>query len=74
MNHAEAMHVPQATCNVNQLNRTSAKLCSRDRGVTHKLSPVYMTVLLDKLVDVPMFHPLRDHRESPVTYRHSKQW
>jgi hypothetical protein len=73
MNHAEAMHVRQAVRNINQLNRTSARLCSGDCGVTHKLSAVHMIVLLDKLVDVTMFHPLRDHRKSAVTYRHSEQ-
>jgi hypothetical protein len=74
MNNVEAMHVRQAARNINQLNRTSARLCSGDRGVMHKLSPVHMIVLLDKLVDVPMFHPLGDHGKPVVTYRHSKQW
>ena len=67
------MHVRQAVRNINQLNRTSVRCFSGDRGVTHKPSAVHMFVLLDKLVDVPVFHPLGDHRKPAVTYRHSKQ-
>jgi hypothetical protein len=43
------------------------------QGVTHKLNAVHMIVLLDELVDVPVFHPFGDHREPTFTYRHSKQ-
>ena len=70
----EVMHVRQAIRNVNQLNITSAGLCGEDRGATNKLSAVYTRVLLDELVDVPVFHPLGDHRKSVSAYRHSKQW
>ena len=43
------------------------------QGVTYKLNAVHMIVLLDEVVDVPMFHPLGDHREPAFAYRHSKQ-
>ena len=43
------------------------------RRPTHKLSAVHMLVLPNKLVDVPMFHPLGDHRKSEFAYCHSKQ-
>jgi hypothetical protein len=74
MNHAGAVHVRQAVCNVIQLNRISARFCGGDQRVTHKPSAVHMFVLLDELVDVPVFHPLGDHREPAFAYRHSKQW
>ena len=74
MNHAETVHVRQAICNVNQLNSTSAGFYGGDRGATNKLSAVYVWVLLDELIDVPMFHPLGDHRKPVFTYRHPKQW
>ena len=74
VNHVEVMHVLQAARNVSQLNRTSARLCGWNRGVTHKLSAVHIFVLPDKFVDVPMFHPLGDHRKPAVAYRHSNQW
>jgi hypothetical protein len=54
--------------------RISAKRCGGDRRTTHKLDAVHIFVLLDKLVDVPMFHPLGDHRKPAVAYRHSEQW
>jgi hypothetical protein len=43
------------------------------RGVTHQLSAVHIFLLLDKLVDVPVFHPFGDHRKPAFAYRHSKQ-
>ena len=72
MNHVEAVHVPQAARNVSQLDRTSAKRCSGDRRATHKLNAVHIFVLLDELVDAPMFHPLRNHRKPAFTHRHSE--
>ena len=45
-----------------------------DQGVTNKLGAVYAWVLLDELVDVPMLHPLGDHRKPAFTYRYSEQW
>jgi hypothetical protein len=74
VNHTEAVHVHQAIRNVNQLNTTSARFCGEDRGATNKLSAVCAWVLLDELVDVPVFHPLGDHRKPAFTYRYSKQW
>jgi hypothetical protein len=44
-----------------------------DRGVMHKLDTVHMSILLDELVDVAIFHPLGDHRKPAFAYRHSKQ-
>ena len=73
MDHPEAMHVRQAARNVNQLERTSVKPWY-GWGSTYKLSTVHVFVLLDKLIDVPMFHPLGDHRKPALAYRHSKQW
>ena len=73
VDHAEAMHVLQTTSNVNQLNRTSVRVCG-GRGVTHKLGAVGIFVLPNELDDVPMFHPLGDHCKSAFTHCHSEQW
>jgi hypothetical protein len=75
VNHAEAMHVRQTVRNVNQLNSTSVRLCGNgDRGATHKLECGSHVCPSNKLDDVPMFHPLGDHRKPVFTYRHSEQW
>ena len=75
VNHPEAVHVHQTVRNVNQLNGALVRLSEGgDRGTTHKLSAVYMSVLLDELVDVPVIHPLGNHRKSAFAYRYSKQW
>jgi hypothetical protein len=75
VNHPEAMHIRQPVRDVNQLKRTSVRLCGGgDQGTTHKLSAVYMSIFLDELVDVPVIHPLRNHRKPAFAYRYSKQW
>jgi hypothetical protein len=43
------------------------------RGATHKLNTVHIFLLLDELVDVPVFHPFGDHREPAFAYCDSKQ-
>ena len=74
MNYPEAVHVRQTGRNVNQLNRSSVRFCGAgDRGA-YKFGAVRMFVLSNELDDVPMFHPLGDHREPVSTYRHSEQW
>jgi len=40
---------------------------------TYKLNTVHMLIPPDKLVDVPIFHPRRNHREPLVTHCHSDQ-
>jgi hypothetical protein len=74
VNHVEDVHVIQAVRNVNQLNRTSARHCGGDQGATHKRNAVHIFVLLDELIDVPVFHPLGDQRKPAFAYRHPKQW
>ena len=44
-----------------------------ERGATYKLDAVHVLVLSNELDDVPMFHPLGNHRKLAFTYRHSKQ-
>jgi hypothetical protein len=75
VNHMEAMHVFQAVRNINQLNSTSVRhLCGWVTRATYKLSTIHIFVLLDKLVDVPIPHPLGDHCKPVFAYRHPKQW
>jgi hypothetical protein len=74
VNHAEAVHVHQPVRNADQLNGMSVGFCGGgDRGAAHKLDAVRVFVLPDKLNDVPVFHPFRNHREPVFTYCHPKQ-
>ena len=57
VDYAEVVHVLQAIRNAGQLNNTSAWLL-RSQTTTHKLGTIHEPVLLDKLVDVSVFHPL----------------
>jgi hypothetical protein len=41
------------------------------QGAAHKHNAVHIFVLLDELVDIPMFHPLGDHRKLAATHRYS---
>ena len=41
---------------------------------TYKLGAVRMLVLSNELDDVPVFHPLGDHRKPAFGHRHPKQW
>ena len=40
----------------------------------YKFETVYIPVSLDELVDGPIAHPFRHHRELVVTHHHSQQW
>ena len=40
---------------------------------SYKLEPIRLSMHLDKLVDVPVCHPLRHHRELGITHRDSQQ-
>ena len=42
-------------------------------GVAHKLNPVGVPIPLDKLADVPIFHPLRNQSEPVFSHCHSKK-
>ena len=53
--------------------QTSAKL-PLGRVITYKLSTVDVSIPLDEVVDVPIFHPLRDQSEPVFTHSHSKEW
>ena len=57
VDHVEAMDVLQAIRNVGQLSGTSVGLL-RDQVTTYEFDAVYTLVPLDKLVDVPVLHPL----------------
>ena len=45
----------------------------RDHTTTYKLSAVYMLVLLDKLVDIAVFHPLGNQSEPVLIQCDPKQ-
>ena len=64
MDHAEIMHVFQAICNAGQLNGTSVELL-RDQATTYELAAVYVLIPFNELVDVAIFHPLRN-QSKPV--------
>ena len=73
MDNTEAMHIPQATRNARQLNGRLATLL-QGQETTYKLSAVNVSVPPDELVDVPIFHPLRNKSEPVFAHCHSKKW
>ena len=44
------------------------------QGVTYKLGAIHMLVFFNELDDVPVFHPLGDHRKPAFSYCHPEQW
>jgi len=40
----------------------------------YKLKPIRTPMRPGELVDVPIDHPFRYHRELVITHRHSQQW
>jgi len=64
VDHAEVMHVLQAIRDVGQLNGTSVEVL-RDQATTYELAAVYVLIPFNELVDVAIFHPLRN-QSKPV--------
>jgi len=58
----EVMHILQATRNSSQLKSTSVRLL-KSRVTTYELDAVDVHVHPNEPVDVPIFHPLGNHRE-----------
>ena len=53
------------------------QLDSYDTGTsvtTYELGTIYMPIPLDKVVDIPILHPLRNHRKPVLIQCHAKQW
>ena len=73
MHNAEIVHILQSVCNIDQLDDTLVSLL-RGQVTTYELGAVHMPILPNELVDVPVFHPLGNHREPAATHCHSKQW
>jgi len=42
--------------------------------VTYELDAVNMPIPLDKIIDVPVFHPLRNQSEPVFSHSHSQEW
>ena len=63
MYHEKVVHVLYATCNAGQLNNQPSVLLLRDQVTTYKLDAIYVLVPLNKLVDVPVLHPLGNESE-----------
>jgi len=57
------VHVLQAICNAGQLNNRPSVILLRDQVTTYKLGAVHMLILLNKLIDVPVLHPLGNESE-----------
>jgi len=74
MNDAKVMHILQTLRDVNQLNTTSVRFV-RGQVITraYEFSAVDVTVPLDELIDVSVFHPLGDQSEPVFAHCHSKE-
>jgi hypothetical protein len=65
----------QTIHNVNQLNSTSVRFRGCGYwGVTNEFNVVHVFVPPDKLVNVPILHPLGTHRKLASAYCYFKQW
>ena len=73
MNHPEAMHILQAIRNIRQLPNELVRRLPRSNIDTYKRSPVCIRIIPNELVDIPIVHPLRNHRKVALIERHSKQ-
>jgi len=60
---AEIVHVLQTIRNVDQLNGTSVRLL-RDQATTYELGAVYVPILPNEIVNVPVFHPIGNQSKS----------
>ena len=63
VDHTEIVHVLQAIRNAGQLDGASVGLL-RDQVATYKLGAVCVLTLFNELVDVSVFHPLRNQSKS----------
>jgi len=66
------MHVLQTIRNAGQLDGISG-MPLRNQLATYKLGAVYMPILLDERIDVPVFHPLRNQSEPVFVQCHPEQ-
>jgi len=73
MYHAEVVHILQPVCNPGQLNGRPSVMLLQDQVTPYKLGAVYVLILLNKLVDIPVFHPLGNESEPVFIQRHPKQ-
>jgi len=64
MDYVEVVHILQPIRNARQLNNSSVRLL-RDQATTYKLDAVYKPTSLDKLIYVPVLHPL-GNQSKPV--------
>ena len=79
MYHFLIMHVYQPPSDTFELlGGLSMKSTAGSRGKPevkpYKFESIGAPVGLDKLVDVPIFHPFRHHDELVLVHRHSQQW
>ena len=60
MYNGEVVHILQAIRNAGQLKSRPLVMLLQDQATTYKLGAIYVPVRRDELVDISMFHPLRN--------------
>jgi len=74
MDHRLTMHIHQPMSNTFELSgaisSVTGTVCSRIKP--YKIEPICISMHLDKLVDVPVDHPFRYHREVVLAHCHSQ--
>jgi len=75
MYHPLAVHIQQSTGNIFKL---SGEISSVTGGVNggsrpYKLEPIHIPMCLNELLDIPIDHPFRNHREEPFPHCHSQK-
>jgi len=72
VDYTEVVHILQAICNVNQLNITSVRLLWY-QVMAYEFNAVNIPIPLDKLVDIPIIHPLGNQSEPIFAHCHSEE-
>ena len=75
MYHRLTVHVYQPLGDIFELSEAKISGCrgQAPEAEPYKLKPIHILVSLDKLVDVPIYRPLRCHREVATIHCHPQQ-
>ena len=73
MYYRPIVHIHQSSSDVPELSIVGGYEREVQSAVeaTYKLKPIHVLVGLDELVDIPIIHPFRDHREMAIPHYYS---
>ena len=77
MDHCPIVHVYQALSNILELHKPGSaqkRITAAEKFKSHKLKPIHTPIHSDKLIDAPIYHPLRYHCKMVLNHCHPQQW